>query len=81
MFVAALSTIVSSIIRDNTARIGGGIHVEYSSSTVSTVSTVNIYGTTFSSNTAGNGPDIYRQSGTVTVYGCAAGGTVRKGML
>ena len=63
-------TIVNSIIRDNTAAYyGGGMTVTSSSS-----ATVNVYGITFSSNTASDGGnDIYRDGGTVTVYGCEAG--------
>ena len=61
-------TILNSIIRDNTAGNGGGVFVWSG--------TADIYGTTFSSNTAStssSGPDIYRRDGTVTVYGCEAG--------
>ena len=62
-------TIVNSIIRDNTAAYyGGGMTVTSSSS-----ATVNVYGTTFSSNTARYGPDIKNNDETVTVYGCEAG--------
>ena len=62
-------TIVNSIIRGNTADQGGGMYVASG--------TVNVYGTTFSSNTItslGNGPDIYNDVGTVSVYSsCSAG--------
>ena len=73
------TTIVNSIIRDNTAGSwGGGMRVSSG--------TVNVYGTTFSSNTvysSSYGHDIYINGGTVTVYGCEAEWYlgVRKGLI
>ena len=68
MYVSgSTTTIVNSIIRDNSAYYEGGMYV-FSA-------TVNLYATTFSSNSpdrSSYGPDI-RNLGTVTVYRCAAG--------
>ena len=69
MVFGGTTTIVNSIIRDNTAYSGGGMYVD-------SVATVNVYSTTFSSNTVSDsGPDIYNSwSGLITVYGCEAAG-------
>jgi len=63
-------TIVNSIITGKTADAGGGLSVY-------TTGILNVYGTTFSSNTAvssiSSSHDIIKGQGTVTVYGYAAG--------
>ena len=61
-----IATLVNCVLEGNSADAGGGLFVNGGTAT--------LYGCTFASNTAsGNGPDIHRGGGTVSVYGCAAG--------
>ena len=60
------ATLVNCVLEGNSAGRGGGLYVQYGTAT--------LYGCTFASNTASSsGPDIWNYSGTVSVYGCAAG--------
>jgi len=65
---AQVSLVVCSIQRNEVTSEGGGIYV------VTSDTVVDLYGVSFSGNTASDGADIYRHSGTVTVYSeCSAG--------
>ena len=62
---SGIVTLVNCVLEGNSAEWGGGMSVSGAAT---------LYGCTFASNTArSGGADIYRWSGTVSAYSCAAG--------